>query len=591
MRVSGPPGRQASTAAVAAILYAIVLAGSYLFLRRSLETDPGMPGLYTGAIGAILAILPGASFLGLCLTLWRLARDALRRTWGSRLRVRLSLLFMATAMAALLPPVFAYGSLAVRAAGISSSQTVREAVAGGTELALAWYAGKDAGLRYAAVNDLPALAARLGTDADAALRALEAREPDICALELFADGRSASFAGDPAARSQPGSPPPSSEGFLPRLSAGGSTYSRYALPRPAFAAASGGASPIQGAVLSLRFPRPVEEAASSLAGAARALERTGRIAGSYTLYVVLFGLSLVFPLAALAVVFSQSAAAAVFAPLSALADGIRLVDRGERRVPNLSKPGDESGQLVAEFNAMLERLERSRGDELRNERMGAWRDIARRLAHELRNPLTPIRLSAERVLKRWTSGDRDLDGILGKSMVAIIQETANMEILLSEFRDFARLPEPQKDWVELKELVDEAVHLYSTPWPRLRVDASQVDAGLRIRADRGQIKQVLRNLISNAADATGGEGSITIRSDLVKTEESRYCRLQVADDGRGIPAGSRDRVFSPYFSTKPDGTGLGLAIVDHIIASHGGSVRFDSAEGVGTTFYLDLPAE
>lgn len=587
MRGSGHARRQASNTAVAAILYAIVVAGSFLFMRRSLDAEPGLPNLYRGAIGAILALLPAASFIILCLSLFRMARETLRRTWGAGIRLRLALLFLATALASLLPPALAYGSLVQRSAEIPSSMTIRRSVAAGIDLALLYYEEKDRALRYAAERDLRPLIDQYGADAESILARLAAREPTIQALELFAGGSSLSFSGDPAVRSPGGSVPSASDGFLPRLSAGGSSYSRYF--RKSAGALKGGGE--VSASVSMRIPQAFEDAASGLAKAQGALEVSGRIAGSFGLYILFFGLSLVFPLAVMVILFSQSAASSLFAPLAALEAGIRLVGDGERRVPNLSKPGDEAGQLVGALNAMLERLERSRGDELRNERMLVWQDIARRLAHELRNPLTPIRLSAERILKRWKADPASLADILEKSMVAIIQETANMETLLSEFRDFARLPEPQKDWVDLKALVDEVAHLYSAPWPSLRIDASQVDPGVRIRADRGQIKQVLSNLIANAADATAGEGTITIRGDLVKTAESRYCRLQVSDDGRGIPSELRDQVLSPYFSTKPEGTGLGLAIVDHIVSSHGGSLRFDSAEGVGTTFYLDLPAE
>jgi nitrogen fixation/metabolism regulation signal transduction histidine kinase len=289
--------------------------------------------------------------------------------------------------------------------------------------------------------------------------------------------------------------------------------------------------------------------------------------------------------------FAIGAADRLLNPVAALSEAITRVGSGARRAPFLSKPGDEAGDLIEAFNAVLERLERSRGDELRNEKIEAWRDIARKLAHELRNPLTPIRLSAERVLRRWKSDPETVGDILEKSMVAIVQEAANMESLLTEFRDFARLPEPQKDWMGLKQTIDEAVHLYSASWPSLTIDCDDIDPGLVLKADRGYLKQALGNLISNAADATEGRGKVWIRADLVKTVESRYCRIQVRDDGSGIPADVRDKVFSPYFTTKPGGTGLGLAIVEHIVAAHGGGIHFDSGEGVGTVFYIDLPAE
>ncbi|TFG78915.1 MAG: sensor histidine kinase, partial [Spirochaetales bacterium] len=308
-------------------------------------------------------------------------------------------------------------------------------------------------------------------------------------------------------------------------------------------------------------------------------------------YMLYFILAMVAPLLALAAIFSIGASDALVAPLGALAMAVQRVGSGEHRATYLAKPGDEAGALIEAFNAMLDRLERSTGDQMRSERLLAWRDMARRLAHELRNPLTPIRLSAERVLRRWNSDPGSIASILDKSMVAIIQETSNMENLLTEFRDFARLPEPHKDWLNLKEVVSESLHLYSASWPDLILDASSVDGSISLRADRGHLKQVLGNLVANAADATGGSGRVWIGSDLVKTADSRYCRLQVRDDGAGIPAFARDQVFSPYFSTKPGGTGLGLAIVEHIVSAHGGSIRFETTEGQGTVFIIDLPAD
>ena len=201
------------------------------------------------------------------------------------------------------------------------------------------------------------------------------------------------------------------------------------------------------------------------------------------------------------------------------------------------------------------------------------------------------RLSAERILKRWKADPESASSILEASMVAIIQETMNMEALLTEFRDFARLPDPEKDWVKLRPLVEEVVHLYSASWPLLSIDTTGIDPETAIKVDRGHIKQVLGNLISNAAEATGGTGRIWIASELVKTPDCRYCRILFRDNGRGIPPEHRDKVFLPYFSTKADGTGLGLAIVEHIVVAHGGRIRFDSTEGTGTVFYIDLPKD
>lgn len=174
-------------------------------------------------------------------------------------------------------------------------------------------------------------------------------------------------------------------------------------------------------------------------------------------------------------------------------------------------------------------------------------------------------------------------------MLAILQETQVMNTLLSDFRSFASLPEPAPDWTNLRALVEESCAPYRASFPDVRFDADNVDPSLVLRVDRTRMRQALENLIANALDAMDGGGSVSFRSDLVKAAESRYCRLQIRDTGRGIPPEIRDRIFVPYFTTKRAGTGLGLSITERIVQDHGGRVRFESEPGSGTVFFLDLP--
>jgi len=579
--------RRTTDLSVVAILYAVVLVGSSAFLLGALDGDAGFPSVQSRATALLLGVIPGVLSVVLVVAAFRFAAEYRRRAWGYRLRGRVLAYFLTVAAMAGLPSSAFLGFIAVRAVEAPGSRVVSKALGSGLELALAYYADKEAALAYAAEHDIAPLVAARGADAERILARLSAREPAVCAVELLADGASLAFAGDPAVRIGPTSTAPDRSGFLPRLSSSGQSYARYFVK-------NAGATP-EGrrlsAVVSLRFGAVMEGAAEELSSAIVAIDKTGRIAGSFPLYLGFFVLCLIAPFIAIAALFSLGAADRLLRPVAALSDALSRVAAGARRAPYLAKPGDEAGDLVEALNAVLEGMERSRGDELRNEKIGAWRDIARKLAHELRNPLTPIKLSAERVLRRWKADPANMGDVIERSMVAIIQETVNMESLLTEFRDFARLPEPQKDWMELRSTVEEAVHLYSASWPSLELDCSMVDPGIRLRADRGYLKQALGNLISNAADATSGSGHVWIRADLVKTAESRYCRIQVRDDGPGVPEDVRDRIFSPYFTTKPGGTGLGLAIVEHIVAAHGGSIRFETAEGDGTVFYIDLPAE
>jgi nitrogen fixation/metabolism regulation signal transduction histidine kinase len=581
MQGRGLQSRRITDLVVVAIIYAIVLIGSFAFVRNAMDTQSGLPDMQSGITALLLALTPAALVVVLGVSGFRFIRERRRKAWGYRLRTRMVIAFMAAVAMAGVPSALFLGQLAIRAVEMPGSTLVRTALDAGLDLALAYYAEKEDALQYAAEHDVATILATRGTDADKVLGRLKARDPVFCAVELLRDGNTFSFSGDIAARAATAGAMPGGNAFMPRLTVNGITYARY------FARVDATIS----AIVTIRFPERIDDTATALAAASGTIANADQFGGSFTAYLAFFSASIVFPLAALALLFAMSAADDLLRPVAALSDALGRIEAGARRAPFLAKPGDEAGDLVEKLNSVLEGLERSRGDELRNEKIGAWRDIARKLAHELRNPLTPIRLSAERVLKRWKADPASASDILEKSMVAIIQETTNMETLLTEFRDFARLPEPQKDWMELKPMVDEAVHLYSASWPSVRFGCDDIEPGIVLRADRGYLKQALGNLIANAADATDGLGHIWIRADLVKTAESRYCRIQIRDDGHGIPAEHRDKVFSPYFTTKPGGTGLGLAIVEHIVAAHGGKIRFDSGIGAGTVFIIDLPAD
>lgn len=579
--------RRVTDLVVIGILYAIVLVGSYVYVHTAMDDGAGFPDIQSGLTATLLAITPTVLAVVLCVSAVRFVREYRKKAWGYRLRGRVMVSFIAVSIMAALPSMVFLGIIAIQAVDAPQSGIVRTALTDGLDFAVDYYAEKESSLKYTAENDVAAIVSARGPDADRVLARLSARDPSVCAVELFSGGRSISFAGDAAVRSGTRTSGLDKNGFLPRLSSGGRSYARY-FAKDAGSTENGERVSV---IVALRFYEKAENAAAGMSVAVATFERSGRIAGSFPLYLAFFSACLVAPLVAIAALFALSVSDRLLRPLMALSDALNRVGSGSRRAPFLAKPDDEAGDLIEALNTVLEKLERSRGDELRNEKIGAWRDIARKLAHELRNPLTPIKLSAERVLKRWKANPESAQDILEKSMVAIIQETANMESLLTEFRDFARLPEPQKDWMELKPTIDEAVHLYSASWPSLTIDCDAIDPGIVLKADRGYLKQALGNLISNAADATSGAGTVWIRADLVKTAESRYCRIQVRDDGCGIPDDVKDKIFSPYFTTKPGGTGLGLAIVEHIVAAHGGKIRVDSEAGVGTVFSIDIPAE
>ncbi|HET7838163.1 MAG TPA: ATP-binding protein [Rectinemataceae bacterium] len=567
------------------LIYVLVALGAYVLARQILGGAPDFPGLERQLPLAVLAILPLSLAIILVLRVRTLVIELRVGRYGSRLRAKLAALFLLTVAAASLPQGAFLLRLATRAQAASSSAEIRKALAAGNRLALAWYDEELSRIERAAA-ELPVLD-RKGAGAVQLLDALRGREPRMEALEVFERARSLDFAGAPSARlaAPPPAPTRGTQGtLLPASASGDASRIRYA------AAWSPGGS--QGyTVLTLRLPESLGQTAELLGRASRTAELLAPFSARWSLLLGLLYAFLVLPLLFLAGLLGLAAADLVSEPLASLEDATRRVAAGDFGVRLIVKPGDETGHLVASFNRMLGEIERYRSDELRKEKIDAWKDIAQRLAHELKNPLTPIRLAAERVLRRWKLDQGKAASIIESSMLAIVKEVEGMDALLSDFRSFASLPEPQRYWVELRPIVEESIALYAASYPEVRFSVDGVAEGLSLRVDRAAVKRALGNLISNAIDAMEGAGEIEFTADLVKAADSRYCRLRVRDNGRGIPASVGDKVFVPYFTTKPEGTGLGLAIVERIVADHGGEIRFESEEGAGATFFVDLPLD
>jgi two-component system nitrogen regulation sensor histidine kinase NtrY len=221
------------------------------------------------------------------------------------------------------------------------------------------------------------------------------------------------------------------------------------------------------------------------------------------------------------------------------------------------------------------------------QRMEAWREVARRIAHEIKNPLTPIQLSAERLRKRY-AGMLQADGaILDKCTTTIIQQVDELKNLVNEFSQFARLPSAQLIANDLNEVVNEALFLF-------KEGHNGIDFQFRggaipqVELDRDQMKRVLINLLDNAVAAVDDHGEIRLATTY---DAGRgIVTLEVADNGSGLAPELRAKIFEPYFSTKQNGTGLGLTIVSQIIEDHRGYIRALPNEPRGSRFTIELPA-
>jgi nitrogen fixation/metabolism regulation signal transduction histidine kinase len=303
-------------------------------------------------------------------------------------------------------------------------------------------------------------------------------------------------------------------------------------------------------------------------------------------YVVFF-----LPTLLMTVIIAISFTRRITHPIVELTEATRRVAEGNFSIQILSRRNDELGLLIRSFNAMVQDLEKSRAALVKSEKISIWQNMAQQLAHEIKNPLTPIKLSAERVIRRWRNDPDSIGEILESSMMAIIQETEGLSSLLNEFRTLSKPMEPSNVWTSLREPVEELINTYSSSYPAVKFDIDYVEAGIQVKIDKNRFSQILTNLLINAVDAMNGSGSIEIRTDLVKKHEIWYCRISVKDSGKGINKQDGLLVFTPYFTTKDSGTGLGLPIIERIVNDHGGVIWYDSAEDMGTTFYIDLPAE
>lgn len=302
-------------------------------------------------------------------------------------------------------------------------------------------------------------------------------------------------------------------------------------------------------------------------------------------YVVFF-----LPTLLMTVIIAISFTRRITQPIVELTEATRRVAEGNFSIQILSRRNDELGLLIRSFNAMVQDLEKSRAALVRNEKISIWQNMAQQLAHEIKNPLTPIKLSAERVLRRWRNEPENIGEIIENSMMAIIQETEGLSALLNEFRTLSKPMEPAKVWTVLHENIEEIVNTYSSSYPAVKFNIDYVKPDISVKIDKNRLSQVLTNLIINAIDAMNGSGSIEIRTDIVKKHDVSYCRTSIKDSGKGISSKDINMVFTPYYTTKESGTGLGLPIIERIVNEHDGTIWLDSAEGIGTTFYIDLPS-
>jgi two-component system nitrogen regulation sensor histidine kinase NtrY len=225
---------------------------------------------------------------------------------------------------------------------------------------------------------------------------------------------------------------------------------------------------------------------------------------------------------------------------------------------------------------------------MRAQKVAAWGEVARKLAHEIKNPLTPIQLSAQRVRKAWLKSDPEFDKVVTECTRAIVDEVEALKNLVDEFAQFARMPVATLRSASLHDVLAQALSLYDGLFPGIELERRLASDLPALRLDFDQMKRAIINLVDNAVEATDGRGRIQIATEYDRG--AGRVRLSVTDDGPGIDPADRDQLFVPHFSTKKRGSGLGLAIVSRIVQEHLGTIRVEEHEPRGARFVIELPA-
>ena len=247
---------------------------------------------------------------------------------------------------------------------------------------------------------------------------------------------------------------------------------------------------------------------------------------------------------------------------------------------------DEIGALVKDYNKKLEELEFAAQQLAKNEREMAWREMAKQVAHEIKNPLTPMKLSIQQLLRSYNPEDPNSEDKLKRVAHSVIEQIDALTKIANEFSTFAKMPNPNNEKVELIQLINGVKELFAD------IDGSKISIEtefdeLYINGDKDQFVRVFNNLIKNALQAIPADRNGKVEISILKQKE--MAQISIRDNGVGIDESKRFKIFVPYFTTKSNGTGLGLAMVKQIIENHNGTIDFESLEGSGTVFRIEIP--
>ncbi len=291
-------------------------------------------------------------------------------------------------------------------------------------------------------------------------------------------------------------------------------------------------------------------------------------------------------------------AKSVTKPIQDLIEGVEVISKGNLDHQIKTNAQGEIKFLIDSVNQMTVSLKKESEKRLSAERIAAWQDVARTMAHEIKNPLWPIQLSIRSLKRAYESKNNDLDNIFTECTDTIIEEVESLRRIVDEFSNFARMPKAQLKPENVNDIIKDTLALYKSLPEGIDIKTNLYDNIPQVMADKEQISRAFINIINNAIQAMPNGGSLTITTSIQETPESmiesvndisNLVKIIFADTGVGIPSDIKDKIFQPYVTTKEGGTGLGMTVVQRIITEHNGKIEFASEENVGTKFTIYLP--
>jgi two-component system nitrogen regulation sensor histidine kinase NtrY len=291
-------------------------------------------------------------------------------------------------------------------------------------------------------------------------------------------------------------------------------------------------------------------------------------------------------LTAIAIIIALLVSNYITRPMKFIKDKLSQIKLGRKNEKIEWVRNDEIGGLISEYNRMIDELAESAALLARSERESAWREMAKQVAHEIKNPLTPMKLSIQHLQRSWEDKASDWNDRLSKFTRTMIEQIESLNKIASEFSDFAKMPKAKNENINVAEILENAVALFQDNKLLINI-ANTCNEPLIINADKTQILRIFNNLIKNSVQAINKieEGKIEIN---ISSSETSFL-IKITDNGIGIPAEQKEKIFSPNFTTKTGGMGLGLAMVKNIVESYHGKIWFESEPHSGTSFYVKFP--